>query len=70
MFCDLPERRVAYDRQLGLLSCTFRQTNVVWMIYAYASSQLKYLRFRRAIPGQPAVVKLHDPPCLIAGPGL
>jgi len=47
------------------LSCTFRQTNIVWVIYAYASSQLLYLRFRRTVTGQPP---FHDPPCLVAGP--
>jgi len=50
---------------LGLISCTFRQNNIVWVIYAYASSQLTYLRFRRAPPGTPPA-KLHDPPALHA----
>ncbi|KAF8971473.1 glucosyltransferase [Flammula alnicola] len=54
---------------LGLVSCTFRQTNIVWVLYAYAASQLMHLRFRRASPGQPALTKLHDPPALVAGPG-
>lgn len=53
---------------LGLISCTFRQTNVVWVLYAYASSQLMYLRFRRAAPGAAPPKKLHDPPALVAGP--
>ncbi|KAI0052897.1 glycosyltransferase family 59 protein [Auriscalpium vulgare] len=53
---------------LGLVSCTFRQTNVVWVLYAYASSQLMYLRFRRAALGAPPPAKLHDPPALAAGP--
>lgn len=35
------------------------------MIYAYASSQLTYLRFRRAPPGT-SPAKLHDPPALHA----
>jgi len=52
---------------LGLLSCTFRQTNIIWVLYAYASSQLMHLRFRRAAPGQ-NLTKLHDPPSLVAGP--
>lgn len=60
----------ANDRQLGLVSCTFRQTNIVWVLYAYAASQLMYLRFRRSPPGQPASYKLHDPPALAAGPGM
>ncbi|KAF5377620.1 hypothetical protein D9615_005107 [Tricholomella constricta] len=54
---------------LGLISCTFRQTNVVWVLYAYASSQLMYLRFRRAAPSAAPPKKLHDPPALAAGPG-
>ncbi|KAI0262646.1 alpha-2-glucosyltransferase Alg10 [Russula aff. rugulosa BPL654] len=33
---------------LGIISCTFRQTNIIWVLYAYASSQLMHLRFRRA----------------------
>jgi len=49
--------------QLGLISCTFRQTNIVWVLYAYGSSQLMWLRFRRG--GE----KLHDPPALEARPG-
>ncbi|KAJ3574615.1 hypothetical protein NP233_g1656 [Leucocoprinus birnbaumii] len=49
---------------LGLISCTFRQNNIVWVIYAYALSQLTYLRFRRVTPSSPA--KLHDPPALHA----
>ncbi|KAJ3513055.1 hypothetical protein NLJ89_g3163 [Agrocybe chaxingu] len=43
-------------------------TNIVWVLYAYASSQLVFLRFRRAPAGQPAPAKLHDPPSLVAGP--
>ncbi|KAF8168233.1 glucosyltransferase [Crassisporium funariophilum] len=54
---------------LGLISCTFRQTNIVWVVYAYASSQLTYLRFRRALPDSPPLPKLHDPPALVAKPG-
>jgi len=50
---------------LGLTSCTFRQTNIVWVLYAYAASQLMYLRFRRAVPGPK---NLHDPPALSATP--
>jgi len=49
--------------QLGSISCTFRQTNIVWVLYAYGSSQLMWLRFRRG--GE----KLHDPPALEARPG-
>ncbi|KAF8202972.1 glucosyltransferase [Pholiota molesta] len=50
----------------GLVSCAFRQTNVVWVLYAYAASQLMYLRFR---PAGANKVQLHDPPALEAGPG-
>lgn len=50
---------------LGLISCSFRQTNIVWMIYAYASSQLTYLRFRRVASESPPA-QLHDPPALHA----
>ncbi|EGO27531.1 glycosyltransferase family 59 protein [Serpula lacrymans var. lacrymans S7.9] len=48
---------------LGLISCTMRQTNVVWVIYAFAVSQLMYLRFRRE-----ASAVWHDQSALIAGP--
>ncbi|KAF7975776.1 hypothetical protein HWV62_8587 [Athelia sp. TMB] len=48
---------------LGLVSCTFRQNNIIWVVYAYASSQLIYLRFRRE-----PTSKMHDPPALKAGP--
>lgn len=51
------------------MSCTFRQTNIIWVLYAYASSQLMYLRFRRGS----AVGKgngLHDPPALLATPSM
>ena len=51
-------------RQLGLISCTFRQTNIVWLFYGYISSQLTFLRFRRD------GVKLPDPPALTASPGV
>ncbi|TFY83051.1 hypothetical protein EWM64_g972 [Hericium alpestre] len=54
---------------LGLVSCMFRQTNIIWVLYAYASSQLMYLRFRRALPNAPPPAKLHDPPALAATPG-
>ncbi|KAL1707042.1 glycosyltransferase family 59 protein [Schizophyllum commune] len=39
----------------GAISCTFRQTNIVWVLYAYAASQIAYLRYRRN------GVRLHDP---------
>ncbi|PPQ62790.1 hypothetical protein CVT24_000484 [Panaeolus cyanescens] len=52
----------------GLLSCTFRQTNIVWVVYAYAVSQLMHLRFRRSLPKEAPLAKLHDPPALVAGP--
>ncbi|KAI0321350.1 DIE2/ALG10 family-domain-containing protein [Amylostereum chailletii] len=53
---------------LGLVSCTFRQTNVVWVLYAYAVSQLMYLRFRRPAPNEAPLAKLFDPPALSAAP--
>jgi len=53
---------------LGAISCTFRQTNIIWVLYAFASSQLMRLRFRRAAPGQKPLAKLHDPPSLDAEP--
>ncbi|KZT65579.1 glycosyltransferase family 59 protein [Daedalea quercina L-15889] len=53
---------------LGAVSCTFRQNNVVWVLYAYASSQLMHLRFRRAPQGARPLAKLHDPPALNASP--
>ena len=43
------------ERQAGAISCTFRQTNIVWVLYAYAASQIAYLRYRRN------GVRLHDP---------
>ncbi|KAF6766103.1 glucosyltransferase [Ephemerocybe angulata] len=51
---------------IGLLSCTFRQTNIVWVLYAYASSQLMMLRFKRLPKDETA--RLHDPPALNATP--
>ncbi|KAG1787833.1 glycosyltransferase family 59 protein [Suillus plorans] len=48
---------------LGIVSCFFRQNNVIWVLYAYAASQLMRLRFKRGND------KLHDPPALGAGPG-
>ncbi|KAG1773015.1 glucosyltransferase [Suillus occidentalis] len=48
---------------LGIASCLFRQNNVIWVLYAYAASQLMRLRFKREHAG------LHDPPALGAGPG-
>ncbi|TEB35126.1 glucosyltransferase [Coprinellus micaceus] len=50
---------------LGLISCTFRQTNIIWVLYAYASSQLMSLRFKRY---QKDDARLHDPPALDATP--
>ncbi|KAK2462012.1 hypothetical protein APHAL10511_006475 [Amanita phalloides] len=52
----------------GLISCTFRQTNIVWVFYAFASSQLMMLRFRRGPHDHPPPPKLHDPPALAATP--
>ncbi|KAG8220068.1 hypothetical protein J3R82DRAFT_1086 [Butyriboletus roseoflavus] len=47
----------------GVISCLFRQTNIIWVMYAFAASQLMRLRFRRGN------ILLHDPPALSAGPG-
>ncbi|KAF9229623.1 glycosyltransferase family 59 protein [Gyrodon lividus] len=48
---------------LGVISCFFRQTNVIWVLYAFAISQLMWLRFRRGNS------LLHDPHALSARPG-
>ncbi|KAI0932633.1 hypothetical protein AcW1_000301 [Taiwanofungus camphoratus] len=53
---------------LGAISCTFRQNNIIWVLYAYGSSQLMYLRFRRVPPGSQPLAKLHDPLALVASP--
>ncbi|KAF7306547.1 hypothetical protein MIND_00446000 [Mycena indigotica] len=53
---------------LGLGSCTFRQTNIIWVLYAYAMSQLMYLRFRRSPPGAKPLGQLHDPLAFEARP--
>ncbi|KIJ22240.1 glycosyltransferase family 59 protein [Paxillus involutus ATCC 200175] len=47
----------------GVISCFFRQTNIIWVMYAFAISQLMRLRFKRGN------ASLHDPPALSAGPG-
>lgn len=49
--------------QLGVISCLFRQTNIVWVMYAFATSQLMRLRFERGN------ILLHDPSALSAVPG-
>ncbi|EMD41574.1 glycosyltransferase family 59 protein [Gelatoporia subvermispora B] len=54
---------------LGVISCTFRQNNIIWVLYAYASSQLMALRFRRNPPGSKSAAQLHDPPALTASAG-
>ncbi|KAK0478532.1 glucosyltransferase [Armillaria novae-zelandiae] len=53
---------------LGLISCTFRQTNIIWVIYAFASSQLMDMRFRRPTAGSSQASKLYDPPASAAVP--
>lgn len=53
----------SHPLQLGVISCLFRQTNIVWVMYAFAASQLMRLRFRRGN------TLLHDPPALSADPG-
>ncbi|TFK30382.1 glucosyltransferase [Coprinopsis marcescibilis] len=53
----------------GLISCTFRQTNVIWMLYAYASSQLMMLRFKRpSNHDSESKNRLHDPSALQGAP--
>ncbi|PFH50766.1 glycosyltransferase family 59 protein [Amanita thiersii Skay4041] len=54
---------------LGLVSCTFRQTNVIWMLYAYASSQLAHLHFRKRSKAGAKRPTVHDPPALDAAAG-
>ncbi|KAF8592061.1 glycosyltransferase family 59 protein [Ramaria rubella] len=49
---------------LGLLSCGFRQTNIIWVVYAFAISQLTVQRWKRNGEGP----KLYDPPALQASP--
>ncbi|KAI0308030.1 alpha-2-glucosyltransferase Alg10 [Multifurca ochricompacta] len=53
---------------LGIISCAFRQTNIIWVLYACASSQLVHLRFRRAPSSGTRPPKFYDPPALVAGP--
>ncbi|OCH88591.1 glucosyltransferase [Obba rivulosa] len=50
----------------GAISCTFRQNNIIWVLYAYATSQLMALRFCRTESDAKPVAKLHDPPALTA----
>jgi alpha-1,2-glucosyltransferase len=52
------------------VSCLFRQTNVIWVLYAYATTQVMHLRYRRTPPGQQELAKFHDPLALEAGPGM
>ncbi|THH12141.1 hypothetical protein EW145_g160 [Phellinidium pouzarii] len=49
---------------LGLVSCTFRQTNIIWVLYAFAYSQLKDLQFRLSSKSP----VLYDPSALTALP--
>ncbi|KAK0208390.1 glucosyltransferase [Desarmillaria ectypa] len=53
---------------LGLISCTFRQTNIIWVIYAFATRKLMDMRFRRPTSGSSQGRKLYDPPALVAVP--
>ncbi|KIM66995.1 glycosyltransferase family 59 protein [Scleroderma citrinum Foug A] len=46
---------------LGLTSCFFRQTNIVWVLYAFCVSQLMRFRCKRGDGS------LYDPPALTAG---
>ncbi|KLO20504.1 glucosyltransferase [Schizopora paradoxa] len=60
------QERHALSALLGLVSCTFRQTNIIWLLYAFAYSRVTYLRFRRSPPNSKELPKLHDPPALLA----
>ncbi|EIN13671.1 glucosyltransferase [Punctularia strigosozonata HHB-11173 SS5] len=59
---------------LGLVSCAFRQTNIVWVLYAFAAGALVQLRFQRAVsdvkvsekPSSKGSAQLHDPLALEA----
>ncbi|KAL5495666.1 ALG10 [Sanghuangporus weigelae] len=51
---------------LGLMSCAFRQTNIIWVMYAYAYSQLRALRYQTK--SSESEVKLYDPPALSTAP--
>jgi len=49
--------------QLGLLSCTFRQTNITWMMYAMAVGALKHLhQLSSTVGSQRSQAPLYDPP--------
>ncbi|KZT06292.1 glycosyltransferase family 59 protein [Laetiporus sulphureus 93-53] len=63
------QRRHWLAALLGAVSCTFRQNNIVWVLYAYASSQLMYLRFRRVPESAKMKARLHDPDALVASSG-
>ena len=47
------------------MSCTFRQNNIIWVLYAYATSQVTKQRFRKA----DGDAKLYDASALTASPG-
>lgn len=47
----------------GVVSCFFRQTNIVWVLYAFCASQLPCLHLKRGKK------PLYDPPALTACPG-
>lgn len=49
---------------LGLVSAVFRQTNIIWTLYAFAISQLTTLRFQNRSKEQ----KIYDPSALEANP--
>ncbi|EJD04392.1 glucosyltransferase [Fomitiporia mediterranea MF3/22] len=54
---------------LGLISCTFRQTNIIWVLYAFAYSQLRVLRYqRKSADPESKSATLYDPPALEAKP--
>ncbi|KAF9510697.1 glycosyltransferase family 59 protein [Hydnum rufescens UP504] len=55
---------------LGLTSCSFRQTNIIWVLYALGASSLLTLHRKARINAQNAdshrVALLHDPPVCFA----
>jgi hypothetical protein len=49
--------------QIGLLSCTFRQTNIIWALYAMGAGALRTLHVQRQIgTTQTPPQILYDPP--------
>lgn len=53
------ENRHGMASLFGLLSCTFRQTNIIWVLFAFVYSQLRRMQHLRA-----SEKILHEPPAL------